>query len=139
VSDRNQAPTALDIVDETFIAVPPGTVGAAFADPRSWARYWPDLVLEAYTDRGDEGLRWTVRGALVGTMEIWLQPILDGTLLHYFLRATPADSAGRPRRLGARELRREFDKRARTAKAIALGLKETLEDGRLPGIPPQVG
>ena len=45
----------------------------------------------------------------------------------------------RPRSLGPRELRREFDKRARTAKAIALGLKETLEDGRLPGIPPQVG
>jgi hypothetical protein len=139
VPDRNQAPAALDIVDETFLAVPPGTVAAAFADPRSWSRCWPDLVLDVYTDRGDEGLRWTVRGALVGTMEIWLQPILDGTLLHYFLRATPADSAGRPRRLGARELRREFDRRARAAKAIALGLKDVLEDGRLPGMPPRVG
>jgi hypothetical protein len=135
----NQVPAALDIVDETFIAVPPGTVAAAFADPRSWARYWPDLVLEVYTDRGDEGLRWTVRGALVGTMEVWLQPILDGTLLHYFLRARVAGADGHERLMKPRDLRREFDKRARAAKAIALGLKTTLEDGRLPGVPPQAG
>ncbi|MEC3973936.1 polyketide cyclase / dehydrase and lipid transport [Amycolatopsis sp. H20-H5] len=133
----NQAPPALDLVDETFIVVPPGTVTAAFADPRAWARYWPDLVLEVYTDRGDEGLRWTVRGALVGTMEIWLEPVLDGTLLHYFLRATPAGPSGEPRAVTPRELRREFDKRARAAKAIALGLKEILEDGREPGVAPR--
>jgi hypothetical protein len=137
VPASNQAPSALDIVDETFIAVPAGTVAAAFADPGSWARYWPDLVLGVHMDRGDEGLRWTVRGALVGTMEIWLEPILDGTLLHYFLRASPAGAAGQPVHLKPRELRREFDKRARAAKGIALGLKATLEDGRLPGIPPQ--
>ncbi|MFC4001082.1 polyketide cyclase / dehydrase and lipid transport [Prauserella oleivorans] len=123
---------ALDIVDETFLAVPPSTVAAAFADPRSWTRYWPDLVLEVYTDRGDEGLRWTVRGALVGTMEVWLEPVLDGTLLHYFLRATPV----RDRPVKPRRLRREFDRRARAAKAIALELKLLLEDGREPGVPP---
>ncbi|WP_028662161.1 hypothetical protein [Saccharomonospora iraqiensis] len=122
----------MDIVDETFLAVPPGTVAAAFADPRSWSAYWPDLVLEVYTDRGDAGLRWTVRGALVGTMEVWLEPVLDGTVLHYFLRARPAD--GRPR--GRRELAVEADRRARAAKAIALRLKDQLEDGRPPGLPP---
>lgn len=127
------APPALDIVDETFIAVPPSTVAAAFADPRSWTLYWPDLVLEVYTDRGDEGLRWTVRGALVGTMEIWLEPVLDGTLLHYFLRASPHGSPT------PRALRREFDRRARAAKAIALELKNVLEDGRTAGIPPRHG
>ncbi|OZM74530.1 polyketide cyclase / dehydrase and lipid transport [Amycolatopsis antarctica] len=123
----------LDIVDETFLAVPPSTVAAVFADPAAWTRYWPDLVLELYTDRGDEGLRWTVRGTLVGTMEVWLEPVLDGTLLHYFLRASPH---GAP---GPRALRREFDHRARAAKAIALGLKEILEDGREPGVPPAAG
>ncbi|MEU6644816.1 polyketide cyclase / dehydrase and lipid transport [Saccharomonospora sp. NPDC046836] len=126
---------ALDIVDETFLVVPPSTVAAAFADPRSWAKYWPDLVLEVYTDRGDQGLRWTVRGALVGTMEVWLEPVLDGTLLHYFLRATPAPAHP----LRPRELRREFDRRARAAKAIALELKQVLEDGREPGVPPHTG
>lgn len=136
MSDSDNSVPALDIVDETFLAVPPGTVAAAFADPRSWTRYWPDLVLEVYTDRGDKGLRWTVRGALVGTMEVWLEPVLDGTLLHYFLRATPAAEDGTPLALRPAGLRREFDRRARAAKGIALGLKEILEDGREPGIPP---
>jgi hypothetical protein len=127
---------AIDIVDETFIAVPASTLAAAFADERAWSRYWPDLVLSVYTDRGERGLRWTVRGAMVGTMEVWLEPVLDGTVLHYFLRATPADGAGHPLRLRPKDLAREFDRRARAAKAIALGLKEILEDGRAPGVPP---
>ncbi|WP_232212900.1 hypothetical protein, partial [Saccharomonospora saliphila] len=114
-------PPALDIVDETFLAVPPSTVAAAFADPRSWSVYWPDLVLEVYTDRGDAGLRWTVRGALVGTMEVWLEPVLDGTLLHYFLRARPAG----PPNLGDREvsgLIRAFSARGKGATMNALDL-----------------
>ncbi|WP_199431860.1 polyketide cyclase / dehydrase and lipid transport [Qaidamihabitans albus] len=133
MSTSQNAPAALDIVDETFLAVPPSTVAAAFADPRSWTRYWPDLVLEVYTDRGEAGLRWTVRGALVGTMEVWLEPVLDGTVLHYFLRAVLPGSPS------PRELRRAADRRARAAKAIALELKETLEDGREPGVPPRAG
>lgn len=132
MSTLNGAPPAIDVVDETFLAVPPSTVAAAFADPAAWRRYWPDLRLEVYTDRGDEGLRWTVKGALVGTMEVWLERMLDGTLLHYFLRATPTTGTLRPR-----DLRREFDRRARAAKTIALELKEILEDGREPGIPPE--
>lgn len=132
MSGSSNAP-ALDVVDETFLAVPPSTVAAAFADSGSWARYWPDLVLRVYTDRGDKGLRWTVSGALVGTMEVWLEPVLDGTVLHYFLRASPQ------RPCSPAQLRREFDRRARAAKAIALGLKRTLEDGRPPGLPPRTG
>ena len=132
MSTVNGGAPAIDVVDETFLAVPPGTVAAAFADPAAWRRYWPDLVLEVYTDRGDEGLRWTVKGALVGTMEVWLEPVLDGTLLHYFLRATPAIPPRRPR-----DLMREYDRRARAAKAVALGLKDVLEDGREPGVPPR--
>ncbi|GAA1965818.1 hypothetical protein GCM10009754_42550 [Amycolatopsis minnesotensis] len=128
---------ALDIVDETFLAVPASTVAAVFAEPSSWTSYWPDLVLEVYTDRGDKGLRWTVRGALVGTMEVWLEPVLDGVLLHYFLRATPAGPTGQPLPLRPKDVRREFDRRARAAKAIALGLKGILEDGRPPGEPPR--
>ncbi|TNC28966.1 polyketide cyclase / dehydrase and lipid transport [Amycolatopsis alkalitolerans] len=131
MSTRGGAPPAVDVVDETFLAVPPSTVKAAFGDPAAWRRYWPDLLLEVYKDRGDEGLRWTVRGALVGTMEVWLEPMLDGTLLHYFLRATP------PAALRPPQLRRELDRRSRAAKAIALELKEVLEDGREPGLPPR--
>ncbi len=119
-------------MDETFLAVPPGTVAKAFADPVSWRRFWPDLRLEVYADRGDEGLRWTVRGALIGTMEVWLEPVLDGTLLHYFLRVDPPPGAdARPARL-----RREKTRRQLAAKAVALDLKAQLEHGRRPGCPP---
>ncbi|MFL6124062.1 polyketide cyclase / dehydrase and lipid transport [Actinophytocola sp.] len=124
---------AVDVIDETFLAVPPSTVAAAFADPRAWRRFWPDLDLAVYADRGDEGVRWTVRGALVGTMEVWLEPVLDGTVLHYFLRADfpPGGAAGKPVK--------EAQRRQRAAKAVALDLKFVLEDGRRPGIAPGNG
>ncbi len=122
----------MDVIDETFLAVPPGSVAKAFADPGSWRRFWPDLRLEVYADRGDEGLRWTVRGALVGTMEVWLEPMLDGTVLHYFLRADPPPGAAqRPARLHREKTRRQL-----AAKAVALDLKTRLEGGRRPGCPP---
>jgi hypothetical protein len=120
----------VDIVDETFLVVPPKIVASAFADPATWRRLWPDLTLAVYADRGDEGLRWTVRGALVGTMEVWLEPVLDGTLLHYFLRADlPAPA---PAAVADRERRR----RQLATKRITMGLKVVLEDGRPPGCPP---
>jgi hypothetical protein len=120
----------VDIVDETFLVVPPKMVASAFADPATWRRYWPDLTLSVYADRGDEGLRWTVGGALVGTMEVWLEPMLDGTLLHYFLRAElPSD-------VEQRAADRERRRRQLAAKRIALRLKTILEDGRAPGCPP---
>ena len=120
----------VDVIDETFLAVPASSVAAAFADPRAWRRFWPDLDLAVYADRGAEGLRWTVRGALVGTMEVWLEPMLDGTVLHYFLRADlPPGATGKPLK--------EAQKRQRAAKAVALDLKFVLEDGRRPGVPPK--
>jgi hypothetical protein len=124
----------VDIVDETFLVVPPKMVASAFADPAAWRRYWPDLTLSVYADRGDEGIRWTVRGALTGTMEIWLEPMLDGTLLHYFLRAELPGSRTADVRAADRERRR----RQLAAKRIALRLKSLLEDGRAPGDPPAV-
>jgi hypothetical protein len=121
---------AVDVIDETFLAVPPGTVAAAFADPGAWRRFWPDLDLAVYADRGAQGLRWTVRGALVGTMEVWLEPVLDGTVLHYFLRADfPPGASGKSLK--------EIGRRQRAAKAVALELKFVLEDGRPPGLPPR--
>jgi hypothetical protein len=120
----------VDVVDETFLVAPPKVVAAVFAEPGTWRRYWPDLTLTVYADRGDEGLRWTVRGALVGTMEVWLEAVLDGTVLHYFLRADP------PAPTTARHAERERRRRQLAAKRIALELKSLLEDGRPAGCPP---
>lgn len=120
----------VDIVDETFLVAPPPAVAARFADPTAWRRYWPDLILSVYADRGPEGLRWTVRGTLVGTMEVWLEPVLDGTVLHYFLRADPANPTS------TRRVLRERHRRQLAAKRIALELKTLLEDGRPAGCPP---
>jgi hypothetical protein len=123
----------LDLVDETFIAVPPKQLAAVFAEPATWRRFWPDLAVDVYADRGDQGMRWTITGALVGTMEVWLEPMLDGTLLHYFLRADLPAPARKPR-----ELRREYTRRQLAAKALSLDLKAQLENGRRPGTPPDV-
>lgn len=129
-------PPAVDVIDETFLAVPPKIVASCFTDPAVWPELWPDLVLDIYADRGDAGLRWTVRGGLIGTMEVWLEPVMDGTVLHYFLRADlPGVPAGTPGR-SARLQRRERHRRQQHAKRIALRLKRTLEEGRPPGEPP---
>ncbi|MCP2093160.1 MULTISPECIES: polyketide cyclase / dehydrase and lipid transport [Actinosynnema] len=121
---------SVDVVDETFLAVPPETVAEAFAAPESWARHWPDLILSVYLDRGAQGLRWTVGGALVGTMEVWLEPVMDGTLLHYFLRADLPEGAP------AKRVRKELRRRQLDAKSVSLGLKLALEAGREPGVAP---
>jgi len=124
------------VVDETFLAVPPARVAAEFADPASWPRFWPDLRLSVMTDRGERGFRWTVRGALVGSMEVWLEPVLDGTVLHYYLRADPVGPDGKAVAAPPRRALAEISSRQRAAKAIALGLKDLLEAGRPPGEAP---
>ena len=88
---------SIQIADETFVAADGARVGAAVADPSSWRRWWPDLRLQVVEDRAEKGIRWTVAGALTGTMEVWLEPMmegLDGVVLHYFLHAEPAGPAG---------------------------------------------
>jgi hypothetical protein len=66
---------SVDVVDETFVVVPPEVLAAEFATPDRWRALWPDLDLEVITDRGAAGFRWTVTGALVGSMEVWLEPV----------------------------------------------------------------
>lgn len=120
----------VDVVDETFLAIRPEVLAQTFADESLWRELWPDLRLRVYADRGTAGIRWTVDGALVGTQEVWLEPMLDGTLLHYFLRADP------PSPLAPSLLRKEITRRQLAAKSVSLRLKMTMEADRAPGCPP---
>jgi hypothetical protein len=116
-----------DLVDETFVVATPAAVAAVVRDADRWARWWPDLTLGVFQDRGEAGVRWNVRGALTGSMEVWLEPYGDGVLVHHYVRCDRAD--GRP--VGARERRH----RQRHAKAIFWALKDELEKDRRPGEP----
>ncbi|WNG80053.1 SRPBCC family protein [Mycobacterium sp. ITM-2016-00316] len=80
---------SVQIADETFVCADPADVGRAVADPACWRRWWPDLRLTVVEDRGPAGQRWTVAGGLTGTMEVWLETMMDGVILHYFLHAEP--------------------------------------------------
>ena len=128
--------TSVDVVDETWFAVPPRVLAAVLAHRQSLPQIWPDLQLEVFADRGEEGMRWTVTGALVGSMEVWLEKLDAGTVLHYFLRADAPGPQGVPRPLLPRPARAEAARRQRAAKRFALVLKRYLEAGRAPGEPP---
>src|SRR6202012_46597 len=84
---------SVQIADETFVAADPARVGAAVGDPASWRRWGPDLRLQGIEGRADKGIRWPVPEQLTGTMEIWLDPSLDGVVLHSFLPAEPSGVA----------------------------------------------
>ena len=82
--------TSLDLVDETYLVTDRQVLAEVVADRARWQRWWPELTLSVFMDRGVDGIRWSISGALVGSSEIWLEPVGDGVLLHYYLRADPA-------------------------------------------------
>jgi hypothetical protein len=124
--------SSIQIADETFVAADPVEVGRAVGDPASWRRWWPDLLLTVVEDREDKGHRWTVAGALTGTMEIWLEPVLDGVVLHYFLHAEPAGVAAW--QLAKMNLAKMNHRRRVTGKNMAFEVKRTLEATRPVGV-----
>lgn len=122
---------ALDLVDETFVAAAPAAVAAVVHDVDRWRRWWPDLALSVFQDRGEQGIRWNVAGALAGSMEVWLEPYGDGVIVHYYLRCDPPGAAALTPRSADRERRR----RALRAKQVFWRLKDDLEGDRRPGEP----
>jgi hypothetical protein len=123
---------SIQIADETFVAADPVEVGRAVGDPASWRRWWPDLLLTVVEDREEKGHRWTVAGALTGTMEIWLEPVLDGVVLHYFLHAEP--SAVAAWQLAKMNLAKMNHRRRVAGKNMAFEVKRTLEASRPVGV-----
>ena len=119
---------SVQIADATFVEADPAEIGRAVSDPANWWRWWPDLVLNVVENRGDKGVRWTVAGALTGTMEIWLEPMLDGAMLHYFLHAEPAGAAAW--QLARMNLAKMNHRRRVAGKNMAFEVKEKLERAR---------
>jgi hypothetical protein len=123
---------SIQIADESYLSADPAEVGAAIADPASWRRWWPDLRLTVTQDRGAQGHRWAVTGALTGTMEVWLEAVLDGVILHYFLHAEPAGAAAW--QLARMNLAKMNHERRVAGKNMAFEIKHRLEAGRPVGV-----
>lgn len=125
---------SIQVADEMFVAADPELIGAAVADPTSWRRWWPDLRLQVVENRGAAGQRWTVTGPLTGTMEIWLEPVLDGAVLHYFLHAEPSGASAAE--LAKMNLARMTHQRRVAGKRMAFEVKSVLEADRPVGVAP---
>lgn len=124
----DSAERVVDLVDDTFIAAARPQVARIVADPKNWRIWWPHLNLTVFMDRGQDGLRWSATGALVGSVEIWLEPFGDGVLVHCYVRASPGPGwRGSVARLRHRQ--------ATAWKRQVLALKDAVEDGRHPGEP----
>ncbi|MCA2210655.1 MULTISPECIES: polyketide cyclase / dehydrase and lipid transport [Nocardia] len=124
--------SSIQVADQTFLAAPPAAIAEVLGAPNNWRRWWPDLHLDVREDRGDKGIRWTVAGPLTGTMEVWLEAVADGAILHYFLHAEPTASKPlTPRALAAANRARRV-----AGKDMSFELKARLEAGRPAGVAP---
>jgi len=130
------AMNSIQIADQTYVAAGGAQVGAAVGDPSCWRRWWPDLRLEVVEHRAEKGIRWAVTGALTGTMEIWLEPLLDGVVLHYFVHAEPTGVAAW--QLAKLNLAKMTHRRRVAAKKMAFEVKRTAERSRPVGVSPVV-
>ncbi len=124
--------SSIQVADQTFVAADGAAVAEVLGGPNRWREWWPDLELEVREDRGDKGIRWTVGGGLTGTMEVWLQPALDGVILHYFLHAEPPGVE----RMSPRRLLAVIRTRRVAGKRMSFEIKARLEAGRAAGVTP---
>ena len=126
----------VDLVDETFVVADRTLLARQISDPALWLEWWPDLRLSVVTDRGVDGIRWSVSGALSGTAEIWLEPWQDGVIVHWFLRAgLPPRGSRASGSLTERECARLRHRYATAFKRRIHALKDDLERGRPAGLP----
>jgi hypothetical protein len=121
--------SSIQVADQTFVAGPPDRVAEVIASPSKWRQWWPDLRLDVREDRAEKGIRWSVAGPLDGTMEIWLEPSLDGVILHYFLHAEPSPEHPLRNLATANKQRRVAGKR------MSFEVKAKIEAGRPAGEP----
>lgn len=126
--------SSIQVADQTFVAADAAGVGAAVGDRSCWRRWWPDLELTVVEDRADKGVRWSVAGPVTGTMEIWLEPVLDGVVLHYFLHAEPSGASAQ--QLAKMNLAKITHRRRVAGKKMAFEVKAAQEASRPVGVAP---
>lgn len=124
--------SSIQVADQTFVAASGAAVAEVLDGPNKWRQWWPDLTLEVREDRGDKGIRWSVSGALTGSMEVWLEASLDGVILHYFLHCEPQGAE----RMSPRELLAANRARRVAGKKMSFEIKARLEAGRPAGVTP---
>ncbi|MDT4930994.1 MAG: hypothetical protein QOF92_3861 [Pseudonocardiales bacterium] len=124
----------IDIVDSTWFAARPSALAAIVAEPANWRRWWPGLELRVDEWRGEKGVRWFVRSVaagrgvgLAGTAEVWLEPMFEGVVAHFFLRLDPAPGRQIGRRLRER-VTREY---RQLTKQQFWALADQLDPGRM--------
>jgi hypothetical protein len=137
---QDLAVPTVDLVDETFVVADRAALAGRVADPASWRAWWPELDLTVFMDRGLDGIRWSVTGAWVGSLEIWLEAVGDGVLVHHYARLDPVGRGGAvlpepTDAAGWRRAARARDARARRWKRSVWALKDDLEHGRPVGTP----
>ncbi|TWS25877.1 hypothetical protein FK268_01015 [Tsukamurella sputi] len=121
--------STIQVADVAFVAAHPSAVAAAMAGAQRWRGWFPDLRLTVTEDRGELGIRWKVDGAATGTSEFWIEPHLDGSLLHYFLHAEPA------RPMTPEQIVADVRERRVRGHDVMFDVKFTAEAGRILGGP----
>jgi hypothetical protein len=127
--------SSIQVSDQTFVAADPVRIAAEIAAPDRWRVWWPDLAVTVREDRADQGIRWAVSGPLTGTMEVWLEPSLDGAIIHYFLHCEPTGVA--PDRVAELDLAVMNRERRVAGKKMTFEVKARLEAGRPAGEAPR--
>lgn len=117
------------MADVAFVAAHPSAVAAALAGAQRWRGWFPDLRLSVTEDRGELGIRWKVDGPLTGTSEFWIEPHLDGSLLHYFLHTEPTGP------MTPEQIVAEVGARRVHGHEVMFDVKFAAEDGRTLGGP----
>jgi hypothetical protein len=130
----------IDLVDESFVVVDRAVLAGLVADPALWPVWWPHLRLTVFMDRGLDGVRWSVTGDWVGSMEVWLEPVGDGVLVHHYARLDPAgearsDDAGLR---AARHAARARDRHAQAWKRVVWSWSDGWDAQRAPGEPRRI-